>query len=115
MIATLEKLATEGKTFPNPVCNPVVNIKFGGNDDKSDSESDSNNPNNVAIYFTGQKYRYYVHVKDDHSLSPVAKPLPIHDENNFMGHLQFNYDYNPQGIDMMSSGVGGAGPDGTAV
>lgn len=100
MVAILERLAKEGKSFPDASYNPVVNIKF-----LSGTERSKSSPNNIAIYFTGKdnKFRYYVHIDEDGKLVPFQQKLPVSDDD-WQNHLKFtNYYHTPDASCLISS------------
>lgn len=101
MVAILERLAKEGKSFPDAHYNPVVNIKFEGGHEESESS-----PNNIAIYFTGKnENRYYVHIDDDGKLIPYQQKLPV-TPNDWKNHLQFTNCYHTPDASSLKSSPG---------
>ena len=98
LVAILERLAKEGKTFPDAHYNPVVNIKFLCGQEQSESS-----PNNIAIYFTGKNdYRYYVHIDDDGKLIPFKQKLPV-PPDDWQKHLEFTNSYHTPDASFLKS------------
>ena len=93
--STLERLANEDKSFTQDEVsyNPVVNIMI----------EPGNNNNNIALYFNGSDYRYYVHVNPTtRRLDPYPVKLPIPDPDDWKCHLQFTNSYHTPGSNVAS-------------
>ena len=84
----LEKIEKEGKSFTNATYHPVVNIKF-----------EQGKPgNNMALYFNGKVYRYYVHVNNDTKELFAVRSQYSSNPDDWMNHLQFTLNPKTQGV-----------------
>ena len=80
----LEEIKKKGKSLQDAKITPLVNIWV------STKES---YPNQIALFFMGDKYCYYVHV-DGAKLVIVKEGKAA--EKDWLDHLQFSYNYrNP--------------------
>ena len=72
---------------------PLVNIRYAGM--LPDKLSQTALPNQIALYYNGDKYRYYVHV-DGAKLTIVSKKLSDinpKSDNDWENHMQFSNNY----------------------
>ena len=78
-----KKVGKGGETFTNATYNPVVYIKF-------EQEMPGNN---MALYFNGNVYRYYVHVNNDTKELVAVHSQYSSKEDDWKNHLQFTNHY----------------------
>lgn len=93
LVEMFEDLKKEGKSLSQAKIIPLVNIwvYIPHKVDQIDM------PNNIALFFTGDKYRYYVHV-DGTKLKIILKKLDDikKDDDDWKNHMQFSNNYTNQ-------------------
>ena len=83
----LQKIEKEGNDSSGVHYNPVVNIQF----------ELGKKGNNMAFFFNGQAYRYYVHVDNTTKELVAVQAQYSMDVLEWLSHLQFTYNYHTSG------------------
>ena len=86
-MSLLEKIEKEENDSSSIHYNPVVNIQF----------ERGTKGNNMAIFFNGQAYRYYVHVDNTTRELVAVQTQYSMDVLEWLSHLQFTRNYYTSG------------------
>lgn len=83
----MEELQKSGKDFHSAQFSVLVNIRLV-----------TGTPSKIALFFEGDQYRYYIHVKDT-ELQPYPVCRDQLSDHDWKDHLQFTDEYDYHGGD----------------